>query len=309
MIPRVFDSPEARNATLVRLGALAVVLAVATFAILERAPSLTDPTWVRETVSAAGPFAPLVFVGIQTAQVIVAPIPGQALAAVGGYLFGTLAGTAYSMVGVVLGSAVVFLLARRFGRPFVERAIDPDTLSRFDDFAERSGVVGLFVLFLLPTFPDDALCAIVVSHRYDSERSSSSSPSADSRRSCWRPPRARARVRRTTPRPSCSSRWASWRLSSSTSTATTWRHSPSEGGAVQLAVGHTFKYEDGTTSFCDHRDVSKLPEESVSPVNHRCTHHRRGEAIQWRERVEEFHDGDQRRDSDGSERERFGGRL
>jgi uncharacterized membrane protein YdjX (TVP38/TMEM64 family) len=160
MIPRVFDSPEARNAALVRLGLLAGLLTAAMVALAEFVPSLTDPTWVRGFVTTAGPFAPLVFVGIQTAQVILAPLPGQALAAVGGFLFGTLAGTVYSMVGVVLGSTVVFVLARRFGRPFVERAIDPDVLARFDDFVDQRGVLGLFVLFLLPTFPDDALCAI-----------------------------------------------------------------------------------------------------------------------------------------------------
>lgn len=160
MTPRIFDSKAARNAALVRLGVVALVLTAATILVAEFVPSLTDTTWVRDAVLAAGPFAPLVFVGIQTAQVILAPIPGQALAAVGGFLFGTLAGTVYSMSGVVLGSVVVFLLARRLGRPFVERAIDPDVLARFDEFSERRGVVGLFVLFLLPTFPDDALCAI-----------------------------------------------------------------------------------------------------------------------------------------------------
>ena len=65
---------------------------------------------VLETV---GPFAPLLFVALQTLQVIVAPVPGQILAGVGGYLFGPLVGTGYSMLGVVLGSIVVFVLTRR----------------------------------------------------------------------------------------------------------------------------------------------------------------------------------------------------
>ncbi|AFK19754.1 TVP38/TMEM64 family protein [Haloferax mediterranei ATCC 33500] len=160
MTRRVFDSARARTAALVRLGVVAILLGAGVLVIAEFAPSLTDPAWIQSAVSAAGPFAPLVFVGIQTVQVILAPIPGQALAAVGGYLFGTVVGTVYSMVGVVTGSVVVFLLARRFGRPAVERFVDDAILERFDDFAEHRGVAGLFVLFLLPTFPDDALCAL-----------------------------------------------------------------------------------------------------------------------------------------------------
>ncbi|ELZ79548.1 hypothetical protein C455_08187 [Haloferax larsenii JCM 13917] len=160
MTRRVFDSREDRNEAIVRLSALALALVVGTLAIAEFVPSLTDPAWVRDAIAATGPFAPVVFIGIQTTQVILAPIPGQVLASVGGYLFGGVAGTVYSMTGVVLGSAVVFLVARRFGRPFVERVVAADVLSRFDDFAQRQGVVGLFVLFFLPTFPDDALCAI-----------------------------------------------------------------------------------------------------------------------------------------------------
>ncbi|MGB9956652.1 TVP38/TMEM64 family protein [Haloferax prahovense] len=160
MTGRLFDSSAARNAALVRVGAIAVAFAAVAVGVAVFAPRLADPAWVRSAVESTGPFAPLVFVGIQTLQVILAPIPGQALAAVGGYLFGTAAGTAYSMVGVVAGSAVVFLLARRFGRPAVERLVADDALARFDGFADRRGVTGLFVLFLLPASPDDALCAL-----------------------------------------------------------------------------------------------------------------------------------------------------
>ncbi|GGC69023.1 TVP38/TMEM64 family protein [Haloferax sulfurifontis] len=160
MTGRPFDSTDARNAALVRLGVVGIAFAAVAVGVAVFAPQLADPAWVRSAVESTGAFAPLVFVGIQTLQVILAPIPGQALAAVGGYLFGTVVGTVYSMVGVVAGSAVVFLLARRFGRPAVERLVADDALARFDGFADRRGVAGLFVLFLLPAFPDDALCAL-----------------------------------------------------------------------------------------------------------------------------------------------------
>lgn len=156
----IFDSPAARRSALVRVTALCILLVGGGVGLRLYAPFLFDPTWVRKTVAGLGPAAPLAFVAIQATQVVVAPIPGQALGTVGGYLFGTVRGTLYSMVGVTLGSSVVFVLANRFGRPYAERVVDADVLARFDAFADDYGVVGLFVVFLLPTFPDDAVCLL-----------------------------------------------------------------------------------------------------------------------------------------------------
>lgn len=155
---RLFRSAAARRRTvLVGLGLVAGV-ALVSWAVLARASFLLDPAWIRGRVVAAGPLAPVVFVLVQTVQVVVAPVPGQVLAGVGGYLFGGVAGALYSMTGVLLGSLIAFELARHYGRPLVERVLDPDALARADGFVAAHGRVGLFVAFLLPTFPDDLLC-------------------------------------------------------------------------------------------------------------------------------------------------------
>ncbi|MFC7076007.1 TVP38/TMEM64 family protein [Haloarcula halophila] len=158
--PRVFDSRRARRDAALRSVVLLLALLGITAALYVLVPELTDPIWLRQRLSGLGIYAPLAFVTLQTVQVILAPIPGQVLGGVGGYLFGTLAGTAYSLLGVTVGSAIVFGLARRYGRPYVERVLDPAALDRWDGFVERGGVAGLFVLFLLPTFPDDLLCLV-----------------------------------------------------------------------------------------------------------------------------------------------------
>lgn len=156
--PRVFDSPAARRSALLRGGLLVAAVVGATGALYVFVPQATDPQWLRAAVAEFGALAPAVFVAVQALQVIVAPVPGQVLGGVGGLLFGTVRGTAYSIVGVTVGSAVVFALARRYGRPYVERVVTSETLDSFDGFVRREGLLGLFVLFLLPTFPDDALC-------------------------------------------------------------------------------------------------------------------------------------------------------
>ena len=157
---RLFASASARRSAVVRTAALVGAVLALTVGLRLAVPQVTDPAWVRASVDSLGPLAPLAFVALQTVQVILAPIPGQLLAGVGGYLFGTLRGTAYSMLGVLLGSAVVFLAARAFGRPYVERVLAPEAVARWDRVVSRVGVPGLFALFLFPTFPDDLLCAV-----------------------------------------------------------------------------------------------------------------------------------------------------
>ncbi|MEF8827067.1 MAG: VTT domain-containing protein [Halapricum sp.] len=65
---------------------------------------------------------------------------------------------------------MAFRLARRYGRPFVERAIDPTALDRFDHFSTRRGYVTLFVLFLIPGLPDDVICFVAGTTALDIKR-------------------------------------------------------------------------------------------------------------------------------------------
>jgi uncharacterized membrane protein YdjX (TVP38/TMEM64 family) len=122
---------------------------------------LTDKEWVKSTLAAAGPLAPLVFILIQTLQVIFAPIPGEATGFIGGYLFGVPLGFLYSTLGLTLGSLGAFLIARWLEEHYVKRWIPGDILLKFDFLMERQGALISFILFLLPGFPKDYLCFIL----------------------------------------------------------------------------------------------------------------------------------------------------
>lgn len=154
----MFRSPSHRRRALLAVGGLLGTLVVVTVSVWWVGLPLFDPVWMRSRIEAMGPAAPVVFVLIQVTQVVFAPVPGQLLTGVGGYLFGSVFGTLYSMLGMTIGSTVVFITSRRYGRPFVVRVLDSETLNRVDRFMTDYGSAGLFIAFLLPMFPDDVLC-------------------------------------------------------------------------------------------------------------------------------------------------------
>jgi uncharacterized membrane protein YdjX (TVP38/TMEM64 family) len=108
---------------------------------------------LRGFVTSFGPYAPLAFVGIQALQVVLAPIPGELTGILGGYVFGTWVGFAYSTVGLTLGSALAFLLGRRLGLPVVRRFVSAGTYRKFDFVSRAGGELGVLLCFLIPGFP------------------------------------------------------------------------------------------------------------------------------------------------------------
>jgi len=121
----------------------------------------TDQERLREWVAGFGPLGPLVSVALNVVQVLVAPVPGQFINLVNGYLYGIWLGGLYSLAGLVLGSALAMWLSRRLGRPLVERLVDASTLARWDRLAAGRGALFFFLIFLFPLLPDDVACFII----------------------------------------------------------------------------------------------------------------------------------------------------
>jgi uncharacterized membrane protein YdjX (TVP38/TMEM64 family) len=127
----------------------------------------------KEYILGFGEAAPLLFIAIQVAQVVVAPIPGQAAGFAGGYVFGWRLGVLYTMIGLATGSWLVFLLSRKLGRRFVEKLNGAEALKDFEalfrakdggfygkskDAVRSHGLLTFFLIMLLPALPDDLVC-------------------------------------------------------------------------------------------------------------------------------------------------------
>jgi uncharacterized membrane protein YdjX (TVP38/TMEM64 family) len=121
----------------------------------------TNKDWIKSTLKAAGPLAPLCFILLQALQVVFAPFPGEATGFIGGYLFGVPLGVLYSTLGLTLGSLLAFFVARWLEERYIVRWVPKDILEKFDFLMERQGALISFILFLLPGFPKDYLCFVL----------------------------------------------------------------------------------------------------------------------------------------------------
>ena len=103
---------------------------------------------------------PIIFILIQILQVVIPIIPGGISTAAGVLIFGPYAGFIYNYVGSCIGSIIIFLLGRRYGKPFILSMISDKTYNKYIGWLDNQNrFEKLFALAIfLPVAPDDALC-------------------------------------------------------------------------------------------------------------------------------------------------------
>jgi len=158
------DAPKKRHLALHILLA-ALVLAAIVFATVKYGPVITRmfsrPQETRDYLLSFGTAAPLVYIAFQMLQIVVAFIPGEVVQIAGGYVFGTALGAVYSLIGAGLGTLLVILLVKLVGFSLVRLLVPAKNLERFDFLANSTrSEVAVFVLFLIPGLPKDALTYI-----------------------------------------------------------------------------------------------------------------------------------------------------
>lgn len=98
----------------------------------------------------------ILFTALQAAQIILGVVPP--LQILGGMLFGAFWGSVYSIIGIFLGSLVVFVLVKLIGYPIVQLFFDEKKISKYKFLQDEEKVVtGFALLYLLPGFPKDIL--------------------------------------------------------------------------------------------------------------------------------------------------------
>jgi uncharacterized membrane protein YdjX (TVP38/TMEM64 family) len=116
-----------------------------------------DLATIREHLRSFGPWAPVVAFALIQLQAVLAPLPSFPVIYANGLLFGTLWGGLLSWISVLVSAALCFGLARRWGRPLVERVVSPAALRTADALFDRYGVFAVLLGRLLPLTAFDLL--------------------------------------------------------------------------------------------------------------------------------------------------------
>ena len=117
---------------------------------------IEDPAQYRTWIEGKGILAQISFVAMVFFQVVVAIIPGEPLEICAGYTFGALEGTVLCILGIALGSAVIFLLVRSLGVKLVEVFFSVDkirSMRYLQDSRKRNMLT--FIIMFIPGTPKD----------------------------------------------------------------------------------------------------------------------------------------------------------
>ena len=113
---------------------------------------------LKEKIESLGVAGWFVMLGIQILQVIVAFLPGELIEIIMGIFYGSIGGLFTCLLGILVGTILVYLLAKYIGKPFVKLFIDIDDLEKYKFLKNTKRIeLTIFILFFIPGTPKDAL--------------------------------------------------------------------------------------------------------------------------------------------------------
>ena len=116
----------------------------------------------RDFIQGYGVWGVFIAIGLQILQVFVALIPGEAVEIGMGYAFGWFGGTLLCLVGVAIGSSMIFLLTKKFGLKMVELFVSSDKINEMKFINTEEKMKRLtFLLFFIPGTPKDLITYFV----------------------------------------------------------------------------------------------------------------------------------------------------
>ncbi len=114
-----------------------------------------DVPTITNFISSFGVFSAIAFTLLVVIEVVLAPIPGLALYVVAGIIFGPFFGGTLASIGNIIGAAVCYKIAERYGRKPFENIINQKKLNTFNEYAKKYGLFTIFLLRINPLTSSD----------------------------------------------------------------------------------------------------------------------------------------------------------
>ena len=113
-----------------------------------------NPEAIIGFIEELGVLGPIIFISLVVLQVVIAFLPGEPFEVAAGYIFGVIKGTIFCLIGIVIGTAIVYLLVKRFGRRVISVFFKEDQIKKLDNIkpSKLSYVVFLLSFLILDVF-------------------------------------------------------------------------------------------------------------------------------------------------------------
>jgi len=142
-----------------------MILGILVYFSIKYTPSiiklLNNTDEFRKYVLSYGKMGILVFSIFQFSQILIPIIPGELVQIAGGYVFGAILGTLYTLIGTIVGTVIVFYISRIIGYPIVKIFVNAKTMEKFNFLMNSNKIeIIMLILFLIPGSPKDVLTYI-----------------------------------------------------------------------------------------------------------------------------------------------------
>ncbi len=124
--------------------------------------SYRNPDDFKVFIDSFGAFGFIIMLFIQTAQIIVALIPGEVIEFVAGTLYGWFWGLLFCLAGIAAGQTIIFFAVKILGEKLVEKAAGSKAMTKYKFLRDEKRLkTVIFILYFLPGTPKDLLTYIV----------------------------------------------------------------------------------------------------------------------------------------------------
>lgn len=137
---------------------IAVIAGLSWLLWLKFRPYITDMNSFRSLVDSMGIWGYLAIILMVAVQIILAVIPAGPFQLAAGFAYGNVIGVILNLIGCAIGSGIVFLLVRKFGRKIIKWFVNDSEMDKLDKVINSPRWKWILtIIFLVPGTPKDVI--------------------------------------------------------------------------------------------------------------------------------------------------------
>lgn len=144
--------------------AIIIVLCILAMPFFQKITTPEGQANFKKAIENLGGWGFTILFAMELLQIVVPFLPGEPIELLAGVCYGAWGGMAFLMISVFITTAIIFFLVKKFGRSFVAKFVNENTLKKIEknEVLNNSKAVEsiLLILFVVPGLPKDIIVYI-----------------------------------------------------------------------------------------------------------------------------------------------------